>query len=124
MTRSTKINVTYRDLITPVTIEKASYARGGTGGRTLTWTPLITRVYCADVQKPLSSLQEGGKLVTVILHHIFIRYRPNHGIFQGQRVNFGDGIFVYIQSVDNVEQKNIWLRLVCSEVEPTLGGNI
>lgn len=121
---TTKVNVTYKDLITPITIEKASYVRGATGGRTLVWNPLLTRVYCADIQKPMASLQEGGKLVTVILHHIFIRWRPNSGLFQGQRVNFGDGVFVYIQSVDDVEQKHRWFRLVCSEVEPTLGGNV
>jgi head-tail adaptor len=120
---TTTLKVSVKDLISPIDIEYKSRTRTDQGGTQVVWLPQISQAYAADRPRVMPAITAGNKLVSVAMHTIIIRWRPNHGVKPGMRVNLGDSTFYYIQTVQDYEQKHEWLVLTCSEIEPGQAGN-
>lgn len=117
------VNITARDLITPIDIEYKSRTRSDQGGTQVAWLPQVVQAMAADIQRTMPTITAADKLISVVLHTFYIRWRPNHGIMPGMRVNIGGGEFYYIQTVEDVKQAHKWLKMTCTEVEPLLAGS-
>lgn len=124
MTSNLNVNITANDLITPIDIEYKSRTRTDQGGTQVAWLLQVQQAMAADVQRTMPTINGADKLISIVLHTFYIRWRPDHGIVPGMRVNIGGGEFYYIQTVEDVKQAHKWIKMTCTEVEPqTAGGN-
>jgi SPP1 family predicted phage head-tail adaptor len=98
-----------------IQIQQQSTANDSVGQPQATWTTVLTtmaKIASISVVERWQSAQFVGQ----VSHRITMRW-PGAGvtIAGGMRVLFGSRIFV-LQGVDNVEERNIVLHLLCLEI--------
>lgn len=100
-----------------VVIEAQALATDAIGGQVITWGalgPACARVQALNGQK----LVAAQALAAEATHEVLMRYRPLFAdpiaATKTYRLRMGGRIF-HIRAVDNVEGRNAWVILLCSE---------
>ena len=83
------------------------------GQQSTTWTSYITVWATIDVLQG-NEIFKGQQYNTQVTHKVTIRYLP--GVTAKQRVQFGTRQFV-IEAVENPEEMNVCLVLMCAEYD-------
>ncbi|WP_425399658.1 phage head closure protein [Aeoliella sp.] len=97
-----KIDIAYRTAST-----------GSRGGPTSTdWEDLYTNVPAHIEQLSGTELEQARQLVPESTHKFVIRYHG--GVSLGDRILFS-GAFYYIDSINNVEERNFWQEIVATK---------
>ena len=95
-----------------LTLQTQSRSSDGGGGATVTWADTAT-VWGSINSLSGTELYEAQKINPKLTHEIEIRYRS--GISPKMRAKYGSRIF-NIESVQNKDERNAMLRLVCEEL--------
>jgi SPP1 family predicted phage head-tail adaptor len=111
------ITVSLGALRNRIGIEKGEYTNDPAGGQVVVWEPLIT-VWARIETLSGKRLVAAQALAAEVTHEILIRYRPAFSnpvdAVKNYRIKWGARIFVLL-GVNNVEERNTWLLLQCSE---------
>lgn len=63
----------------------------------------------------LRELEQVGQLTSQVTHLITVRFPANVNVYAGMRCVYGSHVY-QIQAPDNTQELNIWLRLLCLEL--------
>lgn len=101
-----------------VTIERPPAAQDAYGQPGGTWT-LVWTTLAAIATQSTREVYQASQFVEQITHRITVRW-PGASIVLvgGMRVVFGSRIFL-VQTVENVQERNRVLHLMCLEINPT-----
>lgn len=96
-----------------VALQSAAGASDGAGGYTESWSTIANLF--ADI-RPTGGDEayRQGKVQDKVTHRIYIRYRSD--IKTSYRISYDSRIF-NIQSILNLDERDRWLELTCSEGE-------
>jgi SPP1 family predicted phage head-tail adaptor len=101
-----------------VSIQVQSSTQDEMGGPVAAWTPVLKTwaAIATSSQREVYQSGAGAQFVAQVTHRVQIRW-PGAvlGIAGGMRVAFGDRLF-QIQTVENVQERNRVLNLLCLEI--------
>lgn len=97
-----------------VTLQRPGGTRDAVGERVTTWTDVAT-VWANVTPTSTAERNIAAQAHSLVTHRITIRYGSEWSTIDGSwRVKFGTR-YMPIEGVRNLEEKNLWIELVCTE---------
>lgn len=122
MTMTTESKIDAGALRTPIIIQAPSSASDGCGGVSSTWNTVLTTWAAISTvsQREVYQTGQGSQFTAQVTHRVQIRWPgATLGIAGGMQVVFGTRVFA-IQTVENVQERNRILNLMCVEINGVL----
>lgn len=105
-----------------VTIRKPVPAKGGFGS-TPSGSPTLVRTAYASIEAiRLNERYQSGSFTAELTHEIIVRWTPAQ-ITAGMEVVFGQQVYK-IQGVDNIQMRNILIKLECLAINEGSNPNV